>query len=88
LRVSNTIVCSKGDHQYYERIDLTSNPNANDAICSFQEGCFVAHDVADFGFLDLVRLGVFPPNDPKVSTSLQHLSGGIIGIDPSSARPA
>ena len=61
-----------GGHQYYERIDKTSNPNSNDEsdkFC-FQEGCFFGHDVADFGFLDLVRLGVLLPNDSNVSTSL------------------
>ena len=31
---------------------------------------FLAHDVADFGFLDLVRLGVVAPDDPNVVTSL------------------
>ena len=59
-----------GGHRYYERIDQTSNPNdTSDQLC-FQEGCFYARDVADFGFLDLVRLGVFLPNDPSVSTSV------------------
>jgi glucoamylase len=55
--------------QYYERIDRTSNPNDTDQIC-FQEGCYYAHDVADFGFLELARLGVRTPDDPNVSTSL------------------
>jgi glucoamylase len=58
-----------GDHRYYERIEKTSNPNDNDQIC-FDEGCFFARDVADFGFLDLVRLGERLPNDSKVSGSL------------------
>src|SRR5271166_4665026 len=58
-----------GDHRYYERIDPTLDPNGSASLC-FQEGCFFAHDVADFGFLDLVRLGVVAPNDPNVSTSL------------------
>ncbi|HEY7387028.1 MAG TPA: ricin-type beta-trefoil lectin domain protein [Bryobacteraceae bacterium] len=58
-----------GGHQYYERLDKTSNPNDSDQIC-FQEGCFFAHDVVDFGFLDLVRLGERMANDSSVSTSL------------------
>lgn len=59
-----------GGQQYYERIDKTSNPNdTSDQLC-FQEGCFYAHDVVDFGFLDLVRLGERLPNDSNVSTSL------------------
>jgi glucoamylase len=59
-----------GGHQYYERIDATKNPNdINDQLC-FQEGCFFAHDVVDFGFLELVRLGVQMPTDSTVATSL------------------
>lgn len=58
-----------GGHQYYERIDKTSNPNDGETLC-FIEGAFAAHDVTDFGFLDLVRLGERLPNDSDVSTSL------------------
>src|ERR671924_494515 len=67
-----------GAHSYYERIDMTSNPNDTECI-SFQEGCFYAHDVTDFGFLDLVRLAVRLPGDSNVSTSLSptaSASGG------------
>jgi glucoamylase len=58
-----------GSHHYYVRINQTWNPNDANRLC-FQEGCFNAHDVVDFGFLDLVRLGVRLPNDSNVSTSL------------------
>ena len=61
-----------GGHVYYERIDKSkaSDPNdPNDKLC-FQEGCFFAHDVADFGFLELIRLGVLPPNDFVASMSI------------------
>jgi glucoamylase len=58
-----------GGHQYYERIDKNSNPNDTGQLC-FQEGCFYEHDVPDFGFLDLVRLGVRLPNDSNISNSL------------------
>jgi len=59
-----------GGHQYYERIDKTSNPNdTGDQLC-FQEGCFFAHDITDFGFLDLVRLGERAPDDSNVAVSL------------------
>jgi glucoamylase len=60
-----------GGHSYYERIDPTpdTDPNGSQTI-QFNEGHFFAHDIADFGFLDLVRLGVIAPNDPNVSTSL------------------
>jgi glucoamylase len=61
-----------GGRQYYERIEKSNPPNPNDGdqICGFLEGCFFAHDIADFGFLDLVRLGERLPNDSNVSTSL------------------
>ncbi|MGB8536104.1 MAG: RICIN domain-containing protein [Acidobacteriaceae bacterium] len=60
-----------GGHRYYERIDESpaANPNDTKQIC-FQEGCFFGHDIADFGFLDLVRLGLRLPNDANVSASL------------------
>jgi glucoamylase len=68
-----------GGHQYYERIDQTMNPNdPSDRLC-FQEGCFYAHDVVDFGFLDLVRLGVQMPNDAPVATSLAPTAAAFDG---------
>jgi len=68
-----------GGHQYYERIDQTSDPNdTSDRLC-FQEGCFYARDVADFGFLDLVRLGVSLPVDANVSTSLSPTASASDG---------
>lgn len=67
-----------GGHQYYERIEKTSNPNDSDQIC-FDEGCFFARDVADFGFLDLVRLGERLPNDSNVSTSLSPTASASDG---------
>jgi glucoamylase len=68
-----------GGHQYYERIDKTSNPNdTSDQLC-FQEGCFYAHDIVDFGFLDLVRLGERLPNDSNVSMSLSPTASASDG---------
>jgi glucoamylase len=68
-----------GGHQYYERIDETMNPNdTNDRLC-FQEGCFYVHDVVDFGFLDLVRLGVQMPTDTSVATSLAPTAAAFDG---------
>ena len=58
-----------GGHRYFERIDPAQDPNGSQTI-HFNEGDFLAHDVADFGFLDLVRLGVVAPDDPNVATSL------------------
>jgi glucoamylase len=68
-----------GGHQYYERIDKTKNPNdTNDQLC-FQEGCFYAHDVVDFGFLDLVRLGIQMPTDSTMATSLAPTASAFDG---------
>lgn len=55
--------------KYYERIDKTSNPNDGEQL-HFEEGDFVARDIVDLGFLDLVRLGERQPNDSNVSMSL------------------
>jgi glucoamylase len=65
-------------HQYYERIDKTSNPNDSDQIC-FDEGCFYAHDVVDVGFLDLVRLGERLPSDFNVAISLSPTASASDG---------
>jgi glucoamylase len=67
-----------GGHRYYERIDPTQDPNDSRTL-HFDEGDFYAHDVADFGFLDLVRLGVVAPNDPNVSTSLSPSASAFDG---------
>jgi glucoamylase len=68
-----------GGHQYYERIDQTSNPNdTHDQLC-FQEGCFYAHDIVDFGFLELVRLGEHLPTDATVSLSLSPTASAADG---------
>src|ERR1700722_2251141 len=58
-----------GGHRYFERIDPTQDPNGSQTI-HFDEGDFLAYDVTDLGFLDLVRLGVVAPDDPNVATSL------------------
>jgi glucoamylase len=69
-----------GGHRYYERIDPTpdTDPNGPRTI-HFNEGDFFAHDVADFGFLDLARLGVVGLDDPNVSTSLAPSSAASDG---------
>jgi glucoamylase len=57
-------------HRYFQRITSSADPNDNSQICMFQEGCFFNRDVADFGFLELVRLGVRPAVDSDVATSI------------------
>ncbi|EOD59697.1 glycoside hydrolase family 15 protein [Amycolatopsis vancoresmycina] len=58
-----------GGHTYYERLDRAGNPNDGATIC-FDEGCFYEHDVTDFGFLDLVRLGIRPAGDTTIANSV------------------
>jgi glucoamylase len=58
-----------GAHKYYERIDKGTDPDDSGQIC-FDEGCFYEHDVVDFGFLDLVRLGIRPAADPTIAASV------------------
>jgi glucoamylase len=74
-----------GGHQYYERILENSDPNQspNDSYqISFQEGSFYAHDIVDFGFLDLVRLGGRLPTDSNVSISLSPSASASDGNSP------
>ena len=61
-----------GGHRYFERIDPTQDPNGSQTI-HFDEGDFFAHDIADFGFLDLVRLGVVRPTTPMCRVRSRHL---------------
>jgi glucoamylase len=70
-----------GGHRYFERIDTTQDPNGSQTI-HFDEGEFLAHDVADFGFLDLVRLGVAAPDDANVSSSLSSSASASDGNSP------
>jgi glucoamylase len=67
-----------GGHQYYERIDSGTNPNGTGQI-KFQEGLFYQHDIVDFGFLDLVRLGVRLPGDSSIATSLSPTASASDG---------
>jgi glucoamylase len=62
-----------GNHHYYERIDHDGNPN--DLFQRTFRGPsgneqFWEKDVVDAGFLELVRLGVKPADDPKVAEAL------------------
>ncbi len=70
-----------GGGQYYERIDQSSNPNDMSQI-KFDEGLFYAHDIVDFGFLDLVRLGERPSGDANISASLAPTASAFDGNSP------
>jgi glucoamylase len=73
-----TTVGHWGANHYYERIDMSSSPNDNSQI-QFDEGKFYAHDIVDFGFLDLVRLGERLPNDSNVLLSLSPTATAFDG---------
>ncbi|MEW2503052.1 glycoside hydrolase family 15 protein [Amycolatopsis sp. NPDC047767] len=70
-----------GGHTYYERLDKGTDPNDGGQIC-FDEGCFYEHDVVDFGFLDLVRLGVRAPADPTIAASIAPTAAASDGNAP------
>ncbi|WP_084470381.1 glycoside hydrolase family 15 protein [Amycolatopsis benzoatilytica] len=70
-----------GGHTYYERLDKGTDPNDTGQIC-FDEGCYYEHDVTDFGYLELVRLGVRGPADPAVSESLAPTAAAADGNSP------
>jgi len=64
--------------QYYERIDDDGSPDDGHTLCVANGGgCFDERDVVDAGFLDLVRLGVKPPSDVHVTTSLPVIDQAI-----------
>jgi glucoamylase len=59
-----------GQHSYFQRTASSADPNDNSQICALQEGCFFNRDVVDFGFLELVRLGVRPADDGDIASSV------------------
>lgn len=59
-----------GHGGYYERIDKGSSPDDTDQLCFDDHECFWERDVADYGFLELVRLGLAAPDDRSVAGSL------------------
>jgi glucoamylase len=73
-----TTVGHWGTGHYYERIDISSSPNDSSQV-QFDEGKFYAHDIVDYGFLDLVRLGERLPNDSNVSLSLSPTAAAFDG---------
>ena len=48
-------------------------------VSNLDEGDFLAHDIVDFGFLELVRLGVQMPADSSVATSIAPTAAGSDG---------
>lgn len=64
--------------RYFMRIDDNTNPNDGDSLeINNGGGTYDERDVVDAGFLELVRLGVLPANDPAVLSSLPVIDSTI-----------
>lgn len=76
-------VVPKGPHgeNYFLRISPSGNPSANERI-ELANGAGSAHapEILDGGFLDLVRLGVRPANDPFILRTLSILDAPAHGM--------
>ena len=67
-----------GDGEYFVRIDADGRPNEDDWVeINNGGGWHPEREVVDGGFLDLVRLGVRPADDPSVLASLPELDETI-----------
>jgi glucan 1,4-alpha-glucosidase len=67
-----------GDGRYFERIDDNGNPNDGHLLdINNGGGSYDERSIVDAGFLDLVRLGVAPADDPDVLASLPEVDATI-----------
>lgn len=67
-----------GSDGYYERVDDNGNPNDGHQLCiSNGSGCYDERDIVDAGFLELVRLGIRPPDYPTITSSLRVVDSTI-----------
>ena len=77
-----------GDHKYFERIDGTAcnnvwNPNDSAMIAIGNGGGdHPQRDILDGGFLELVRFGVLPANDPKITDTLPEYDAVVSFVTP------
>ena len=61
----------KSDHDYYLRITENDDPNDGAKIeINSGGGTYDEREIVDAGFLELVRLGIKPLNDPNIVNSL------------------
>jgi glucoamylase len=73
-----TTTGSLGDGHYYERIDNDANPNDGGSVyIQNGGGNFDERSIVDAGFLELVRLGDKPANDPSVAGSLPEVDAAL-----------
>ena len=67
-----------GDGSYYLRITQNGRPDAGDMIeLNNGAGTFDEREVVDAGFLELVRLGIKPANDPLIAKSVKVIDQQI-----------
>ncbi|MEP9381831.1 glucan 1,4-alpha-glucosidase [Nocardioides sp. KR10-350] len=72
-----------GDHRYFERIDDNGDPNDGHSLeINNGGGTYDERGIVDAGFLDLVRLGVLPADDPDVLASLPEVDSTIRVVTP------
>jgi glucoamylase len=70
-----------GDGNYYLRITANGKPDAGEKIeLNNGSGAFDERDIVDAGFLDIVRLGIKPADDPLIVKSLKVIDQ-LIKID-------
>lgn len=66
------------DGHYYVRVDDDGDPNDGHTLCLTNDGgCWDERDLVDAGFLELVRLGITPPDDTHVTSSLAVVDSTI-----------
>ena len=69
---------SIGDGNYFERIDDNGNPNDGHSLhISNGGGSYDERSIVDSSFLELVRLGVKPGNNPYILSSLNAIDSTI-----------
>ncbi|HYZ29279.1 MAG TPA: glucan 1,4-alpha-glucosidase, partial [Thermoleophilaceae bacterium] len=67
-----------GDGNYFERIDDNGNPDDGHTLdINNGGGAFDERSIVDAGFLELVRLGVKPADDPHITGSLPEIDSAI-----------
>ncbi len=67
-----------GDGSYFTRIDDNGDPDDGHSLeMNNGGGTFDERAIVDGGFLDLVRLGVLPADDPAITGSLPELDSTI-----------
>ena len=70
-----------GDGNYYVRITQNGKPDAGEKIeLNNGAGFFDERDIVDAGFLELVRLGIKPADDPLIAKSVKVIDQ-IIKVD-------